>query len=42
MRTGENCALDNCPQNGGIPSPPLFELAASMPSAGTANLDCDW
>ncbi|WP_439372685.1 hypothetical protein [Bradyrhizobium sp. DASA03120] len=29
-------SADSCPQNGGIPNSPLFQLAASMPSAGTA------
>ena len=33
---GRNWALDSCPQNGDAPNSPFPQLAASMPSASTA------
>lgn len=36
MGQGASWAPDSCSQSGDIPNSPLLQLAASMPSAGTA------
>src|SRR5205823_134878 len=41
MRKGASWAPDGCPQNGDSPNSPFAQLAASMPSVGTAEMASD-